>query len=216
MKHVLTGFAALAAVSVATLGAVPAAQAKMIDFGIVALGGTITYTGSSLNSSSALDLDGSLLAVSNVGASDSSGLKVFPNLPTFTDDTVTVSPTDIMYGSGTGSGSLGKDITKTWTDALGTFKETLTTVDSINRATANAITVTLSGTLTGPGFTNTPAELILQANQVGGGGNVVSASMTNTSAVPESSTWVMMALGFVGLGYAAVRRSSKDRTALAL
>lgn len=37
-----------------------------------------------------------------------------------------------------------------------------------------------------------------------------------TSAVPEPSTWVMMALGFVGLGYAAVRRSSKDRSALAI
>ena len=34
--------------------------------------------------------------------------------------------------------------------------------------------------------------------------------------VPEPSTWVMMALGFVGLGYAAVRRGSKDRSALAI
>jgi hypothetical protein len=34
--------------------------------------------------------------------------------------------------------------------------------------------------------------------------------------VPEPSTWVMMALGFVGLGYAAVRRSSKDRSAVAI
>jgi PEP-CTERM motif len=32
-----------------------------------------------------------------------------------------------------------------------------------------------------------------------------------TSAIPEPSTWAMMALGFVGLGYAAVRRSSKGR-----
>jgi hypothetical protein len=36
------------------------------------------------------------------------------------------------------------------------------------------------------------------------------------SSVPEPSTWVMMALGFVGLGYAAVRRNSKDRSALAI
>ena len=34
--------------------------------------------------------------------------------------------------------------------------------------------------------------------------------------VPEPSTWVMMALGFVGLGYATVRRRSKDRSALAV
>jgi hypothetical protein len=31
------------------------------------------------------------------------------------------------------------------------------------------------------------------------------------SAVPEASTWAMMALGFVGLGYAAFRRNTKGR-----
>jgi hypothetical protein len=29
---------------------------------------------------------------------------------------------------------------------------------------------------------------------------------------PEPSTWVMMILGFVGLGYAAFRRSAKARS----
>jgi hypothetical protein len=32
------------------------------------------------------------------------------------------------------------------------------------------------------------------------------------SSVPEPSTWAMMMLGFVGLGYAAFRRSAKART----
>ena len=32
-----------------------------------------------------------------------------------------------------------------------------------------------------------------------------------TSGVPEPSTWAMMALGFVGLGYAAFRRNVKSR-----
>jgi hypothetical protein len=31
------------------------------------------------------------------------------------------------------------------------------------------------------------------------------------SSIPEPSTWVMMALGFAGLGYAAFRRNSKGR-----
>jgi hypothetical protein len=35
-------------------------------------------------------------------------------------------------------------------------------------------------------------------------------------SVPEPSTRAMMVLGFAGLGYAAVRRGSKDRTALAI
>jgi hypothetical protein len=211
---------ALAAALIATIGASSAAQAKMIDFGVVGLGGTITYSGSMLQGSTALNLDAAILAVSNVSASDASGLKVFPNLPTLTDDTVTVSPTDIMYGSGTGTvdAPLGTDVVKSWTDSLGTFTETLTTVDTINRGTANAITVTLEGTLTGPGFVSAPVALILSANQAGGPGNTVSAALTNTSTstVPEPSTWVMLALGFVGLGYAAVRRSAKDRSAVAI
>jgi PEP-CTERM motif len=35
------------------------------------------------------------------------------------------------------------------------------------------------------------------------------------SSVPEPSTWAMMMLGFVGLGYVAFRRSAKARSALA-
>jgi hypothetical protein len=34
------------------------------------------------------------------------------------------------------------------------------------------------------------------------------------SAAPEPSTWVMLSLGFAGLGYAAVRRGKKERKAL--
>jgi hypothetical protein len=34
------------------------------------------------------------------------------------------------------------------------------------------------------------------------------------SAAPEPSTWVMLSLGFAGLGYAAVHRGKKERKAL--
>jgi len=33
------------------------------------------------------------------------------------------------------------------------------------------------------------------------------------SAAPEPSTWVMLSLGFAGLGYAAARRGKKERKA---
>jgi PEP-CTERM motif len=202
---------ALAAVLIGTIGAGSAAQAKVIDYGVVAIGGTITSTGAPLQLSTALDLDSATLEVSLVSPTDDSGLAI--------GDTVTVSPTDIVYGSGTGivDSPLGTDIVKSWTDALGTFTETLTTVESVDRGTANAITVALAGTLLGPGFADTPATLILSATEAGGPGTVISASLTNASStVPEPSTWVMMVLGFAGLSYAAVRRSSKDRTALAV
>jgi PEP-CTERM motif len=214
MKKVVKALAALAAISAATLGAVSASQAALIDFGVVAIGGTgIKYTGSTLQGSTALNLDSSTLLVSNRLPTDDSGLTVGVS-------TVSLSPTNIIYGSGTGTSPLGTDVIKSWTAGSDMFTETLTTVTSINRGSLNAIIVSLKGTLTDTGglFTDTPISLILTANQAGGPGNVVSASLTNTSssAIPEPSTWVMMGLGFAGLGYAAVRRGSKDRTALAI
>jgi PEP-CTERM motif len=120
--------------------------------------------------------------------------------------------------------SLGvNEFTKMWTAGADVFTETLDTVVSINRMTTNAITVVFTGTLsdTANFFTDAPATLILSVNQARG---AISAGFTNTATTggtrstptPEPSTWVMMALGFVGLGYAAVRRRSKDRSALAI
>ena len=216
---------ALAAVVIGTVGVSSAAQAALVDFGVAALGGTISYSGgATLDKSSALDLDDALLIVTTIGAGDKSGLSVFPG---GADNTVALTH-PVNYGSGSGvmdTPIVGGDIFKTWTGLVNgvfdSFTETLTTVTDIDRDTSNAITVTLSGTLSDTlnMFTNTPAELILSANQVEGAGSAISASMTNTASAtstPEPATWLMMALGFVGLGYAAVRRSSKDRSALAV
>lgn len=204
---------ALAAAFIATVGAAPSAQAKLIDFGLAPVGGAIVSTGTPLEASTALDFIGSSFVVVQLGAGDASGLSLF--------STVSVSPTDIVYGSGSGTGldtPLSTDVVKMWTDSLGTFTETLTTVSAISRNASipNSIGVTLTGTLSGPGFDKTPASLILTANQVGGPGKAISASLTNASTVPEPATWVMLALGFAGLGYAAVRRSAKDKAALAI
>lgn len=204
---------ALAAFVIGTAGVSTGAHAALVDFGVAALGGTITFSGgATLDKSSSLDLDGATLIVTTVGAGDDSGLSVFPG---GADNTVTLTR-PIDFGAGLGA-------TKAWTGLVGgksdTFTETLTTVASIDRATANAITITLTGTLSDTlhMFTDTPAKLILSANEVEGPGSAISVAITNTASnVPEPSTWLMMALGFVGLGYAAVRRSSKDRSALAV
>jgi PEP-CTERM motif len=213
----------LAAGFVATIGASSAAQAAVVDFGAVALGGNITYGGgATLDTSTAIDLDGATLAVSNIGPGDQSGLSVFPTPPA---NTITLSH-PIVYGSGSGPEDvpLPGDILKAWSGIvngqLDNFVEELTTVVDIDRATMNAITVTFTGELTDSLglFHDTPAKLILGASQVGGAGKAISASLTDTAAsvIPEPSTWVMMMLGFVALGYAAVRRGSKDRSALAI
>ena len=51
-----------------------------------------------------------------------------------------------------------------------------------------------------------------QSDFAGSAGSADSSILGNAfsvTAVPEPSTWAMMLLGFVGLGYAAFRRRSK-------
>ena len=205
--------AALAA-AMMTLGASFAAQAALINFGVTVIGGTPAYTGASLDQSTAFDLDKATLLVSEVGHDDASGL--IPKV-----DIVSISPSDIVYGGGTGPVALpGSGVTKTWTGKTGdVFTETLTTVDSINRLTPNAITLTLSGMVsdTDGVFTDAPIFLILSANQAGGPPGAVLALMTDTSTIsgiPEASTWGMMAIGFGAFGCAAYRRRKTNPSAL--
>jgi PEP-CTERM motif len=193
----------------ATLGAASAAQAavSVIDFG-AASSGAVTYTGSSLNVSTALDLSGATVAVTTVGGDDTTGITL--------GTPITFSPLDIVYGSGDG-GAI--DLSKTWTVGGTTYSETLSEV-TITRTPANSITLSFTGEVTGGAFVDTPATLILNANQARGPGegHAVSVAFTNaaaTAVVPEPSTWAMMLIGFAGLGYAVARRNAKDRTALA-
>jgi len=169
----------------------------------------ITYAGASLGASTAIDLDGSTLAVELFRVGDKSGLTVGNSLK---------GPTSATYGAVNGPGldiMLATPIVKTWTGVFGSFTETLTTLNEVDRG-ANAIAFAFDGTLTGGPFTNLPVNLVLSLTQAGGPGNVVSASLTNASVIPEPSTWAMMGLGFTGLHYVATRRRAKDRKALAI
>jgi hypothetical protein len=199
-----TFVAAVGAAVLMSLGLSSGAEAAVINFSAAAFG-AITYTGPSLDKSSAINLGSSALIVGETGKNDASGLAHF--------DTVAITPSDIVFGSGTGSSTLpGAGVVKSWTATDGDkFTETLTTVDSINRMTPNAITVDISGTVSDTAgiFVNTPVFLILSANQVGGPGTAMNVLFTDTSVVagvPETSTWAMMALGFAGLGFAGFRR----------
>ncbi len=214
----------LAVALIAGLGASSAAQAAVhiIDFSVDISstgGGTLSYVpggASTLDKSSSFDFDGTKLVVEAVGPEDnSSGLVA--------GDPITLAPSLIDYGTGMGGGTImNGPIEKSWTAADGDkFTEILTDVVSINRGTTDDITVKLSGTVSDTMglFDMTPATMTLAATQDGGPGAGISVSLTNfakTSAIPEPSTWVMMGLGFVSLGYAAVRRGSKTRSALAI
>lgn len=201
-----TAIAALGAAMIATLGASSATRAATVDFGVGAFDGSITFTGPSLDQSTALDLDLAFLVVMEVGADDESGLALF--------DLVTLSPTQIIYGSGVGPGSLGADVTLKWPMVIGpgtdAFTETLTTVTSINRATSDQIALKLTGTVNDSDglFVNAPVLLSLTASQALGSIQVgfTNASTSVTPSVPEASTWAMMALGFAALGCVGFRK----------
>jgi PEP-CTERM motif-containing protein len=219
-----TYVAALGAAMIATLGISSAAEAAVIDFGVAAIGGSpgVSYTsGSTLDQSSSFSLDGALLAVTSIGPGDASGLSIFPSASA---DTVTILPSTIDYGTGSGTVNtplLGGSITKSWTANGDTFTELLDDVVSIDRHSLDAITVTLEGTLSDTSDifpAGSPAFLILSATQSAGPTGAISVSLTNTSTLsggtPEPSTWVMMALGFGALGYAATRKSKGKIAAL--
>jgi hypothetical protein len=226
VKKIISG---LAAAFITTIGASSAVQAAVhiIDFSAdisASGGGTLSYIpggASTLDKSTSFDFDGTKLVVEQVGLDDnSSGLAV--------GNPITLMPSHIDYGSGMGgTGIIDAPITKSWTAADGDkFTEKLTNVAAINRGTVDDIIVKLTGEVTDSFgiFNMTPASMTLAATQDGGPGAAISVSMSNfattnglrSTPTPEPSTWVMMMLGFVGLGYAAVRRRSKDRAALTL
>ena len=90
-----SAIAGLGAAVIAMLGASSAAQAAMINFTVVNIDGTPTYTGTTLEDLSAVDIDNGFLIVQEVDPSDDSGL-------TPGDSNVSLSPTNIVYGTGSG------------------------------------------------------------------------------------------------------------------
>jgi hypothetical protein len=211
--------AALGAAVIATFVANSGAEAALIDFGVASFDGAVTYSGTSLDVSTALDLDEATLLVSEKGAADASGLSIFSPV-TLTAATSPVS-SHIIYGSGTGPGPLDAVVTLSWTSGTGDkFTETLTTVMSISRMLVGQIGLILTGTVSDADhvFTDSPVLLSLTANQAKGPGGAISTSFTNTTsaapAIPEPSTWVMMGLGFVALGYATARRGRPSGASL--
>lgn len=61
-------------------------------------------------------------------------------------------------------------------------------------------------------FVFTPGEAVTSVTFASGSNALEVAGVSaSTSTIPEAPTWAMMMLGFVGLGYAAFRRSGKAR-----
>ena len=202
---------------IALATAVPA-QAALMDFAISPLGGTPSYTGATLDSSTAFYLGGGTYQVSNVNAADTTGVTVGAAL--------SIVPDTFTYGSSTGIAQ-AISVTKTFTTTGGSFPglytETLTSIAVLSRA-ANTIDLELFGVLNGPagsGFSNTPAGLLLDANQSGGPGNSVAWSATELSnppplgGTPLPAALPLFASGLGALGMLGWRRKRKNAAAIA-
>jgi PEP-CTERM motif len=196
------------------LGASSATHAAAVNFDFSAFDASILHDGTSLSDSTFLDLDDALELVTSVVPGEASGL-VEGDVITLAGATSPTLSNAIIYGSG--PGPLGANVILSWPMASGpgvdAFTETLTTVTTIVTAPSDPdfIAVTLTGTITDSMglFMNAPVVLMFTATQAGA--NIPSVAFSNsttgvTPAIPEPSTWVMMALGFGVLGYAGFRR----------
>jgi PEP-CTERM motif len=206
--------AAFGAVVIAMLGASSATHAAAVNFDFSAFDSSIIHDGTSLSDSTFLDLDDALELVTSVVPGEASGL-VEGDAITLAGATSPTLSNAIIYGSG--PGPLGANVILSWPMASGpgvdAFTETLTTVTTIVTAPSDPdfIAVTLTGTITDSMglFMNAPVVLMFTATQAGA--NIPSVAFSNsttgvTPAIPEPSTWVMMALGFGVLGCAGFRR----------
>jgi hypothetical protein len=199
---------------IALATAVPA-QAALMDFSLnPAPSATPSYTGSTLDTSTAFNLGALTAVVGTVAGSDTTGA--------VSGETVTFSTAAFTYGSGTGVTS-PISLTKTFAGTGGTYTETLSLVEVTSRATANQINLELFGVLNGPagsGFVNTPAGLLLSATQAGGTNFAVSWSGTELSNPPNNPTPLPAALplfasGLGALGLLGWRKKRKNAAAIA-
>jgi PEP-CTERM motif len=147
-------------------------------------------------------------------------------------ETVTVIVSDIDYaapvntvaltGSGTFQATVGSTVTYKWfadtsnTQGADTTGSTPGTLLNTFSTTATGIVQSFSTNFTTPFSATDPFSMTIEATYtLQPFGELLSrgTAMVATNSVPEPSTWVMMALGFAGLGFLG-HRSSRTKIAM--
>jgi hypothetical protein len=174
-----------------------------MDFGFApaAGAGAVSYTGATLETSTSFNLGGGPYTINFIDPSDTTGV-VF-------GQTITLAPSTISYIVGGGVEAI-TPFTKTFTGSGGvSYTETLTSISATTSA-ANALTLTLFGTISGGAFpAGAGAEMILNANQAGGPGHATNFSATELSTVPVPAALPLFAGGLGALGLFGWRRKKR-------
>jgi hypothetical protein len=174
--------------------------------------GPVTFSGAvgsyDLDTVSAVDLTAASLDSNSINAT---------TLGTKDTLNVFVSVSDITTVSGLVqalSGLTVNFLTPGWTVTESTFEDSSNTVFgtgtplATNTFTSGPDTFTLLTPVSVTAPFSVTEEFVINSNGISGAGN---NTIDLSGAVPEPSTWVMMALGFVALGYAAIRRGKGER-----
>jgi hypothetical protein len=103
------------------------------------------------------------------------------------------------------SATIATSSSSSYTPGVLELFEGATLVESVPLAFSGSAYAASFTKILGPGDYTAEITGTVNVTSLGVGGTV------STSAVPEPSTWAMMALGFIGLSYAASRRNAKGR-----
>jgi PEP-CTERM motif len=183
------------------------AAATQINFGFVPLG-TFSYSGTSLGTSTSLDFGTATFDTNTVGIT-----------APFTDDAGSFLGMDVFLSETVFSYTIGSTVaanfTKTFTTGSGGaagsqgFYTALFTSVAASSISDDFLSLTFTGTVTGPDGFSAVDVMLLNCNQSGGSGLSVNCSFTEQgppvgNAVPEPTSLALV--GGALLGIAALRR----------
>jgi hypothetical protein len=156
--------------------------------GTLSLNGVDTFTATSI----------SFANPANIGADSGSLALLGTCTGCVTMSNFNSASTNFLVYSATNAG-----ITTTLTLNSAVFTETPNLIGGFNLDIAG------TGTITETGFQNTSGAFELTTQSSSGAALFTFSSTTVASNVPEPSTWAMMILGFMGVGFMAYRRKDK-------
>jgi len=178
-----------------------AALATALIFGLGSQAFAATFTGNlSLNGSDSFTATSiTFVGSANIGGDTSNLAGLGTCTGCVTMDNFTNTSTNFLVYTATNNG-----LTTTLTLTSAVFTETPNGIGGFN------LDITGTGTATLTGFSPTSGTFELTTQSSSREGTFTFSSTTVVTPVPEPSTWAMMILGFIGVGFMAYRRKGKQ------